>query len=970
MYANRTGFNLGSHLTVNWMLKLDAVYFQQDVGYHVASRFHDEEEVGVDAMKHHLVQHFSEPSRLTLPGTHIPLHAQSGIELLTLEKMTGVAKAKKLQQTRKRYKEIQIKVFNLLERPRTWFGVLYHGVVFLLIMASLFLSVIITMKDFEEDLNILNAVYYLEISLVIVFSVEYILRMWSCSCHGNYKGFWGKMRFIKKPYMVIDIIVIVATTVVVATTTQSNKSNYFSVSVFRFLRFLQVLRILRLDRQRGAFKIVSHVVYEHRQELMTCWYMSFILLVACSFLVYLAEKSDEQPDTAQMKDLGEGMYFAIITLLTVGYGDISPQNWVAKILTCVFAFVGTAFFALPAGILGSGFAIQVAQNQKRKHFNRRRYPAALVIQYSWKWFVSNQRSDDFPATWIPHQVLAPLKEKKYSTYSRSPGASPTGGRRSMSYLRKKFHSTRNYTYAEGDGFNSRRSSIGATIPSALDLRDRCQSEGNLLLVGPRNFEDNQATIVSLPPEYRESVFDTRNAGLYNSTQDIHFKPLTEYEKNAIRFIRKIKFRVAIRKFREECRPYDVKDVIEQYTEGQMEMFGFIKKFQLRLESTLGIRESESIDPRRTLNARLGAVEHKVDNLDSKLDSIIELLTNKKKGRSHDGHHHHRHHHHDEHGHPNEHFNQSGDAGDSDVDLSHESIPIVHIQHSKPLASRDEYMSSPRDRKRGMTFHADEVSKRLEKLMYESTDSSIGGVESNLKVPADTPKRASSSRFIVTTTPDLLLQRTNAVDIRSGENSNRSSTSSLPILSENNVSSHCSSNSDEGAGLSSKCNGSVLKREHNSQSRRCKQCISKSLGSIPAAAFKVPLDEMTLNFSESVPQLPITPFNTVPSNSLLANLDEEEDDTTKISTKQTLPPNEHAAIKNTIESSELPKENSSRNNRMTKQSSINGHVATPRESPVQSVQNAAPVVAIVNPKQTDDETSSNAQTPENNLSLVY
>lgn len=359
--------------------------------------------------------------------------------------------------------------------------------------------------------------------------------------------------------------------------------------------------------------------------------------------------------------------------------------------------------------------------------------------------------------------------------------------------------------------------------------------------------------------------------------------------------------------------------------------------------------------------------HQVDNLDLKLDSIIELLTNKKKGRSHDGHHHHHHHRHDEHGHPNEHFNQSGDAGDSDVDVSHESIPIVHIQHSKPLASRDEYMSSPRDRKRGMTFHADEVSRRLEKLMYESTDSSVGGVESNLKVP---PKKASSSRFTVTTTPDLLLQRTNAVDIRSGENSNRSSTSSLPILSENNVSSHCSSISDESTGLPSKCNGSVLKRKHNSQSRRCKQCISKSLGSIPAAAFKAPLDEMTLNFSESVPKLPISPFNTVSSNSLLASLDEEEDDTTRIPTKQTFPSNEHTDIKNTIESSALPKENSSSKNRMTKQSSMNGHVATPRESPVQSVHDAVPVVAIVNPKQTDDENSSNAQTPENNLSLVY
>jgi len=61
-----------------------------------------------------------------------------------------------------------------------------------------------------------------------------------------------------------DIIVIVATTVVV-TTSKAGEANLLSVSMFRFLRFLQVLRILRLDRQRGAFKIVSHVIYAHRQ---------------------------------------------------------------------------------------------------------------------------------------------------------------------------------------------------------------------------------------------------------------------------------------------------------------------------------------------------------------------------------------------------------------------------------------------------------------------------------------------------------------------------------------------------------------------------------------------------------------------------------------------------------------------------------------------------------------------------------
>ena len=80
-----------------------------------------------------------------------------------------------------------------------------------------------------------------QVALVIVFSLEYGLRIWSCSCHGNFRGFWGKLRFVKKPYMVIDIVVIVATTAVISTTAKDReKADYFSVSLLRFLRFLQV----------------------------------------------------------------------------------------------------------------------------------------------------------------------------------------------------------------------------------------------------------------------------------------------------------------------------------------------------------------------------------------------------------------------------------------------------------------------------------------------------------------------------------------------------------------------------------------------------------------------------------------------------------------------------------------------------------------------------------------------------------
>jgi len=90
----------------------------------------------------------------------------------------------------------------------------------------------------------------------------------------------------------------------------------------------------------------------------------------------------------------------------------------------------------------------------------------------------------------------------------------------MAFIRRKLHASRINSYMEGDTLQSRRSSIGATIPTALDIRDRCQSEGNLLLVSPNSVEDNQATIVSLPPNaYGDPMYEKHFEGKFFASNE-------------------------------------------------------------------------------------------------------------------------------------------------------------------------------------------------------------------------------------------------------------------------------------------------------------------------------------------------------------------------------------------------------------------------------------------------------------------
>ncbi|KAH8022184.1 hypothetical protein HPB51_023034 [Rhipicephalus microplus] len=95
-----------------------------------------------------------------------------------------------------------------------------------------------------------------------------------------------------------------------------------------------------------------------------------------------------------------------ITLCTVGYGDTVPVTWPGKLIASFCALMGISFFALPAGILGSGFALKVQQQQRQKHMIRRRVPAATLIQCLWRCYAADENSMSV-ATWKIHQVPLP-----------------------------------------------------------------------------------------------------------------------------------------------------------------------------------------------------------------------------------------------------------------------------------------------------------------------------------------------------------------------------------------------------------------------------------------------------------------------------------------------------------------------------------------------------------------------------------
>lgn len=247
---------------------------------------------------------------------------------------------------------MKARIYNILEKEGSHANLVFEYFIVTLIILNVVSIGLDTIR--ELDPRMVAALNIFEAFSIVVFSIEYLLRLYiSDLTYPASTKSGSALRFIFSFFGLIDLAAIIPFYI-----------PFLIAADMRFLRILRLIRffrIFKLSRYNNTLQLIWDVIREKKSEFIMTFFISTLMLLVAAFLMYYVE-SPVQP--GKFRNIFSSLWWAVATLTPLGYGDVAPVTTPGKIISAIVAIIGIGLIALPTGIISAGFIEKISKKEK------------------------------------------------------------------------------------------------------------------------------------------------------------------------------------------------------------------------------------------------------------------------------------------------------------------------------------------------------------------------------------------------------------------------------------------------------------------------------------------------------------------------------------------------------------------------------------------------------------------------------
>ncbi len=259
--------------------------------------------------------------------------------------------------------KIKYRTYEIIEqgKPGDKFSIIFDW--FIIILIVLNITTLIAETSPSISPLTLKMFHIFEVYSVIVFTIEYLLRVWTATCNPKYRHpVMGRLHYIRSMTSLIDVFAILPFYLMITI------GSSVDLRFIRIFRLFRLFRVLRLGRYSSSIKVLGLVFKEKMSDLLIAISIVFILIILSASILFYVESSG--PHAEAFTSIPEAMWWAVCTLTTIGYGDMVPATILGRFMTAFIAILSIGIIALPAAMLVTGYSEVTARFRKKKrNFN-------------------------------------------------------------------------------------------------------------------------------------------------------------------------------------------------------------------------------------------------------------------------------------------------------------------------------------------------------------------------------------------------------------------------------------------------------------------------------------------------------------------------------------------------------------------------------------------------------------------------